>query len=334
MHTKKILIAALMSTLLAPAFAGDFEFGDGPDNRTIVIANSFQGADGVRITGPLLRADRTVKGMPFSAEVISERQQNLADGNDITVKTSSMSYRDSAGRTRQEIRDSKGELRTITIRETDGTMYVLNPQQKTANKIVAPRELAEVARSRIEALRKEGKVPGVERSKGPNGEEIVIKRVEKFDGELRKNIQENVRVHVARAADAGAARELARGLALGGAFGAFGDAKYAAKAVTRELGTKEIEGVKADGSVRSYEIPAGEIGNRNAIVVTDETWYSPELQVTLLTKHSDPRSGDHVYRLDNIKRGEPDAALFAVPSDYTVKDVMNKVENTLEKKAP
>lgn len=331
MHTKKILIAVLMSTLFAPAFASDADSGDGPDNRTILIANSFQGADGVRITGPLLRADRTVKGVPFSAEVISERQQNLADGNEITVKSTSMSYRDSAGRTRQEIKDSKGELRTITIREADGTTYVLNPQQKTANKIGPLRDMAELARTRIEALRKEGKVPGVERSKGPNGEEIVIKRVEKFDGELRKNIQENVRVHVAKAADAGAARELARGLALGGAFG---DGKYAAKAVTRELGAREIEGVKAEGSVRSYEIPAGEIGNRNAIVVSDETWYSPELQITLLTKHSDPRSGDNTYRLDNIKRGEPDAALFTVPSDYTVKDVMSRVETVIEKKAP
>lgn len=334
MHTKKILIAVLMSTLFAPAFARDVDSGDGPDNRTVLIANSFQGADGVRIAGPLLRADRTVKGVPFSAEVISERQQNLADGNEITVKTASMSYRDSAGRTRQEIKDSKGELRTITIREADGTTYVLNPQQKTANKIGPPRAIAELARTRIEALRKEGRVPGVERSKGPNGEEIVIKRVEKFDGELRKNIQENVRVHVAKAADATAARELARGLAVGGAFGAFGDAKYATKAVTRELGAKEIEGLKAEGSVRSYEIPAGEIGNRNAIVVSDETWYSPELQITLLAKHSDPRSGENVYRLDNIKRGEPDAALFTVPADYTVKDVMSKVESMIEKKAP
>jgi len=330
MHTKKILIAILMNTLFAPAFAD--EFVDGQDNRTIFIANSFQGADGMRITGPLLRADRTVKGMPFSAEVVSERQRNLADGNEIRVKTSSMSYRDSSGRTRQEIRDAKGEVRTITIRDTDGTTYILNPQQKTANKIASPRALPELARARIEALRKEGKDAGVEHRTGPNGEEIVIKRVEKVDGEPRKNIQENVRIHVAKSmGDASAARELARGIALGGVLG---DGKYAAKAATRELGTREIEGVKAEGSERSYEIPAGEIGNRNAIVVTDETWFSPELHITLLTRHSDPRSGDNIYRLTNIKRAEPDAALFTVPSDYTVKDVMSKLGTIVEKKAP
>jgi hypothetical protein len=32
----------------------------------------------------------------------------------------------------------------------------------------------------------------------------------------------------------------------------------------------------------------------------------------------DPRSGETVYRLINLKSGEPDAALFKVPSDFTV----------------
>jgi hypothetical protein len=110
--------------------------------------------------------------------------------------------------------------------------------------------------------------------------------------------------------------------------------KWAGKATTKDLGTRDIEGVKAQGKLRSYEIPAGEVGNRNPIVVSDESWYSPELQVTVLSKHSDPRSGDSIYRLSAIKREEPAAALFTVPSDYTVKDVMANVARTIEKKAP
>jgi hypothetical protein len=43
------------------------------------------------------------------------------------------------------------------------------------------------------------------------------------------------------------------------------------------------------------------------------------------TKHSDPRSGDTVFRLDNLKREEPAANLFSVPSDYTVKDPLAKL---------
>ena len=71
----------------------------------------------------------------------------------------------------------------------------------------------------------------------------------------------------------------------------------------------------------SYTIPAGDVGNKNPIVVSTESWYSPELQVTVYSKHSDPRSGDSIYRLANIKRGEPAATLFMVPDGYAVKDM-------------
>jgi hypothetical protein len=106
---------------------------------------------------------------------------------------------------------------------------------------------------------------------------------------------------------------------------AMNDAKWKKNTLTKDLGGKTIDGVKAEGKLRSYEIPAGEIGNRNPIVVSDETWYAPELQITLYTKHSDPRSGDTVFRLENIKREEPAAALFGVPADYTVKDMPGRM---------
>jgi hypothetical protein len=41
--------------------------------------------------------------------------------------------------------------------------------------------------------------------------------------------------------------------------------------------------------------------------------------VLVLTKHSDPRSGETTYRLVNVVRAEPDRSLFAVPPDYTIK---------------
>ena len=40
----------------------------------------------------------------------------------------------------------------------------------------------------------------------------------------------------------------------------------------------------------------------------------------VLTRHSDPRTGESGYRLTNIVRAEPDHSLFMVPPDYTVKD--------------
>ena len=60
-------------------------------------------------------------------------------------------------------------------------------------------------------------------------------------------------------------------------------------------------------------IPAGQIGNERAIEIVSETWYSPELHTMVLRKHSDPRVGETVFRLTDIKRNEPDASLFQPP---------------------
>ena len=91
--------------------------------------------------------------------------------------------------------------------------------------------------------------------------------------------------------------------------------------VTREsLGTQTIEGVAAEGTRTTKTIPAGTFGNDRAIQIVIERWYSPDLQTVVLMKRSDPWMGDSVMRLTNITRTEPAASLFAVPSDYAVKD--------------
>jgi hypothetical protein len=47
-----------------------------------------------------------------------------------------------------------------------------------------------------------------------------------------------------------------------------------------------------------------------------ERWYSPELRVVVFSRRTDPRFGETIYRLTNIARADPDAALFQVPPDY------------------
>ena len=86
------------------------------------------------------------------------------------------------------------------------------------------------------------------------------------------------------------------------------------------LGKQTIEGVEAEGTRTTVTIPAGAIGNERAIQITSERWYSPELQLVVMTRHSDPRFGETTYRLTNISRAEPDRTLFEVPAGYTVKD--------------
>ena len=83
---------------------------------------------------------------------------------------------------------------------------------------------------------------------------------------------------------------------------------------------RSIEGVQAEGLRVTTTIPAGDIGNEQPIQIVNERWYSPELQVVVMTRHSDPRFGETTYRLTNISRTEPAATLFQVPSDYTIKE--------------
>jgi hypothetical protein len=84
------------------------------------------------------------------------------------------------------------------------------------------------------------------------------------------------------------------------------------------LGERTIEGVKGQGRRVVTTIPAGSIGNNAPIEIVVETWYSPELQVVVLGKRSDPRVGDMTYKLIGIKRGEPPASLFEVPAGYRI----------------
>ncbi len=65
-------------------------------------------------------------------------------------------------------------------------------------------------------------------------------------------------------------------------------------------------------------IPAGEMGNEKAITVVTERWYSNELQMAVLTTHTDPMMGTVTTKLVNVTQGAPDAALFQVPSDYSI----------------
>ncbi len=86
--------------------------------------------------------------------------------------------------------------------------------------------------------------------------------------------------------------------------------------VTTSLGTRDFDGVRSDGTRTTWTIAAGRVGNDKPIEVFSERWYAPELMLVVHTRHFDPRSGETTYRLTDLKRGEPDAALFKVPEDY------------------
>lgn len=233
--------------------------------------------------------DKLVKGAPYSAKAVTETTQVLSDGNRIVNTSSAAVYRDGEGRTRREqtLRvignfSAHGEpFQTISINDpVTGVAYVLEPHSNTARKIQG---------LRIDSA---------------SGEGLRVRSI-KGEGEaLTLNTTTNGPVTVRRGtAEAKMIEERER------------------TAFRKEdLGTQSVEGVNAVGTKTTITIPAGQIGNERAIEIVEEQWYSPELQTMVMTRHSDPRSGETVYRLTNINRTEPDHSLFEVPAGYTVNE--------------
>jgi hypothetical protein len=89
------------------------------------------------------------------------------------------------------------------------------------------------------------------------------------------------------------------------------------------LGRRTIEGVLVEGTRATTTIPAGQVGNDRPIDVVSERWYSPELQVLVMSKDTDPRMGETTYQLLNVSRVEPATSLFQVPPDYELNDLSN-----------
>jgi hypothetical protein len=87
------------------------------------------------------------------------------------------------------------------------------------------------------------------------------------------------------------------------------------------MGERTIQGILTSGCRVTTLIPAGSLHNDQPITITDESWSSPQLRITLLRIHHDPSGREEIEQLDNIVRGEPDPALFQPPPDYRVRDM-------------
>ena len=84
------------------------------------------------------------------------------------------------------------------------------------------------------------------------------------------------------------------------------------------LGTQTISGVSATGTQLTETIPAGAIGNAQAIQVVRISWISTDLKCRLRSRRSDPRYGNTDMELTNVVEAEPNSSLFVVPAGYTI----------------
>ncbi len=88
-----------------------------------------------------------------------------------------------------------------------------------------------------------------------------------------------------------------------------------------DLGESAMGGVSAHGLRRTRVIQAMEGGTRKPVTVTDEYWYSEDLHLIVLERHTDPRTGEQIVAVLNVNRAEPDAKIFAPPEGYRVVDL-------------
>ncbi len=236
-----------------------------------------------------------VKGKPYSAESVTESTQVLGDGNRIRNRNTAQIYRDAEGRTRREpslpalgLAPGAELPQLVFINDpVAGLHYVLNVKERTAQKMkigAPPQHLAEL-----------------------------------------KTKMEMGHVEMAPAGGRGVA---VAGIAAGPPMpheGAVHTMTYSHAASmqggkTESLGRQTIEGVEADGTRTTWTIAAGEIGNDRPIDIVDERWYSQELQAVVMSRHSDPRMGETVFRLSNLSRTDPPRSLFEPPADYKVSE--------------
>jgi hypothetical protein len=89
---------------------------------------------------------------------------------------------------------------------------------------------------------------------------------------------------------------------------------------SESLGTQNIEGALAEGTRTTTVWPIGAVGNDRPITAISETWTSRDLGMPVLTKRSDPRSGETSTKLTNISLSEPDPSLFQPPPGYEIVD--------------
>jgi hypothetical protein len=223
-----------------------------------------------------------VKGAPYSADAATEIVQVLADGNRIVRRTSARLYRDSRGRTRSEVTLENiagivvagAPLRMITISDPESSMTYFVDSDDQTR---SPRTVP---------------APG----DAPTASPPVS-----WTGQV----------------SGGSGQAGGGAVQIGG--GSFqiagsppGPAAYAAR--EESLGTRDIEGIRAEGTRTTVTIPAGAIGNERPITSVTERWFSPALRIVVLSRSSDPRFGTTTYRLTKISRTEPPASLFQRPA--------------------
>ena len=249
---------------------------------------------------------------PYSAEAVTEITQTLADGNRIEQRTSATIARDGKGRIRREQQGialgafvAAADQPIVTITDpTTGVHITLNYEQKVAYRAKPTAQFFETAVA--EGRGAGGRGQATFTIATPPVDELIIDS-RTFELPVPPPPLPPPPPPPMTAA-----------------------ARFDGPVAKETLPPREIEGIRAEGTRTTMTIPAGAMGNVLPIEVVAERWYSPELQIVLMTKRTDPRFGETIYRLTNIDRSEPAAELFSVPAGFKIEEMRPGVRAPLK----
>jgi TonB family protein len=286
------LFACVLTQAAAICGNNVFAQGEGPEKKAVVATFGGPGIGAIGgfgiglVGGPVVGA---IKNAPFSGEMVCEYVQTLADGNRISHQTNTIIYRDGGGRIRRETSVKIWDANSGAYKEH--TTIQVSDHFGGQNFMLDPQNRT----ARKFPVRPISEIAGV-----------TTLQAATVGGIADRTAIPPVSVAVP---------SLIRPV---GRFGVNGETK------NESLGSQMIEGVEAEGTRITHTIPAGSMGNERPIEATYERWYSKELQLDVLIKSVDPRSGESTQQMTKINLGEPDPALFEIPSDYTVQELMGR----------
>jgi hypothetical protein len=227
-------------------------------------------------------AGATVQGAPYSANTTNKFIQTLPDGNQIVQTSSGTVARDSQGRTRQ---DAPLPPMSDPSAEPPHLVFIQDPVTHTSYVLNLTDKTAQKTPMPANTA-------GASVARGEHG--AIFMRTE--------------------------VPGISNGSSADNAIFVRHGAPGSEQAVTEDLGTQTMEGVRVTGVRATQTVPAGQMGNAKPFTIVNEVWTSPDLETVIYSKRTDPLAGEMVYQLTNLVRSEPDSSLFTIPADFQIVD--------------
>jgi hypothetical protein len=268
------------------------------------------------------RGDEVSKSNPYSSRETREFKQVLSDGTVISRQSTRMLARDSEGRTRQELRQPDGASRIFINDPVAKRTYIIDPQKRAA---CTARFDKDAINDCFKQMRGDWKPLGFSFSPTDRGIPMMV-------------ANDDVKIHVSSNAKVIDLTDGQNTFEKRFPFSRSGQNAVTPPAppmppapplpplpgqttrdskMVRENSTTTYEGLRVDVSRTVETIAAGALGNNRPIESVFERYYSPDLKMVVYSKRSDPRSGEQIYRMTEIRRSEPDASLFRIPSGFS-----------------